>query len=272
MFERIGEYPEWNFQGADVGSSASSSAAACRRDCRQQQHCLAFTLVTSPAFNGKRCWLKGNGFALFASRSRGTISGVVRPLSRRAGETQHLSCFVLSLATAGARWQRVGQHIQQYAGASCSSLTRVITPAVQSPEFDDVEKFAIRHLHPFKASVLSRSLGVNRTFEMQARCGWKRPALILEDDAILHPDFDKVLQWSWRERPPASCILQLGHEGSTCESSSAAAPSSWWRTGIGWAEVAIVFTAEGAGLWQQRWSEGWLGHTGHVPCADASNM
>ena len=117
------------------------------------------------------------------------------------------------------------------------------------------------HLRHFGSGAAARFLTLNITLtRLLARGAAAFPALIIEDDAVLHPRFDEVLPLAWSHRPPRAGILQLGIEGNDqCrlfELPEEFRPAGgewwnggdWWQSGYGWGEPAVAYTRAGAQL------------------------
>jgi hypothetical protein len=67
-----------NFQGSDIRGIQTSTPSVCAEACRRDARCHAFTLITAATHQARACWLKSKDYALGASWSAGTMSGVVR--------------------------------------------------------------------------------------------------------------------------------------------------------------------------------------------------
>ena len=97
------------------------------------------------------------------------------------------------------------------------------------------------HLRHFGSGAAARFLTLNITLtRLLARGAAAFPALIIEDDAVLHPRFDEVLPLAWSHRPPRAGILQLGIEGNDqCRlfelpEEFRPAGGEWWNGGDWW--------------------------------------
>ena len=202
-----------------------------------------------------------------AVRVSDLLEKVLPPLGPiRVQVPQHVvprfTCLVLNLASREDRWRSI-QHVLRCAAPSvCRSVERAVALTPQSAEFTAAREGAhAAHLRHFGSGAAARFLTLNITLtRLLARGAAAFPALIIEDDAVLHPRFDEVLPLAWSHRPPRAGILQLGIEGNDqCrlfELPEEFRPAGgewwnggdWWQNGYGWGEPAVAYTRAGAQL------------------------
>lgn len=186
------------------------------------------------------------------------------------------TCVVLSAAGAERRLQILRDEVASKASGSCASLWHILSITPDNDVYTD----ALSGEHGtwlqsnFKSGAASLMLTNNATLSyllQSTNPALGFPAIIFEDDAILHPNFDALLKRAYNAAPDNAAILQLGLEGTATGSGACAGhagrvatmadeagdigpftppaldkPNDFWHPGLGWAVPAMLYEREGA--------------------------
>ena len=166
--------------------------------------------------------------------------------------------FACAIMTLPARQDRVLHSRTELSRKARSSCRSVIFMDAFGPTSTEVQTALqgphASHLQHFKPTTAALLVSKNATLTRLLADGSNFPLILFEDDVILHPDFEGLLQRGWSTRPARAEVLQLGLEGhGHCAPDGSmlqlTPASTDWKVGFGLSNVAVAFTRRGAELY-----------------------